>query len=224
MSFKWTKCASELIKSRSHFLAKHGLELKNCILPSLTHEDQIVIVYEEDKGKGMSDPDTRIEAEALITNTPNLGLCIITADCFPVIYYDPEEKVIALAHLGWKPAGKGLAAQVVKKMQSEFNSKPNNLKVYIGPGIHTNSYRYDKPLQQNFPEWKPYLKPIPNTNELSIDLLGFIVNQLKEVGVDESNLEISTIDTATNLNFYSHYRSKKTGEAEGRFITVVALK
>lgn len=224
MSFKWTNDVNELIKNRRRFLVKHGLELENCVLPSLIHEDKIVIVGEKDKGKGMSNPDTRIEAEALITNTPNLGLFIITADCFPVIYYDPEEKAVALAHLGWKPAGKGLAAQVVRRMQSEFNSKPNNIKVYIGPGIHTDSYRYDNPLQQNFPEWKPYLKPIPNTNEFSINLLGFVVNQLKEVGVNESNLEISTIDTALDLNFYSHYRSKKTGEAEGRFVTVVALK
>lgn len=224
MSLRWGTSVEEVVENRRTFLGKHHLRLEDCVMPSLVHADEIVVVRNEDAGKGMIDPDTCIEAEALITNSQDIGLFILTADCFPVAYYDTVQKVIALAHLGWKPAGKHLAGKVVERMQDAFGCDPRDIQVCVGPGIHPESYRYDRPHQKGLPEWIPYLKSVPETHEFSIDLLGFVTNQLRDAGIAEENLEVVGIDTAVNQNFYSHYRSKATGEAEGRFATVVALK
>ncbi len=59
--------------------------------------------------------------------------------------------------------------------------------------------------------------------QTTVDIVGYSKRQLIEAGVKEENIEVSDIDTAADSTFFSHYRSKKTGEAEGRFATVVGM-
>ena len=211
MSLKWGE-SKEVVKNRKKFLGKIGVSLEDCVTLSLMRSDGVKIVDGKNKGE-------MLEADALITTGKNVGLFMVTADCFPVIVYDPVGGVLALVHLGWQGVDKGLVAKVVRKMKG---LGADELQVIIGPGIRKESYVFDVPLaQENDPKWQPFLEKLGN-GRTAIDLVGFIKKQLVDCGVGE--IEDCGIDTVKDLNYFSHYRAVRTGEPEGRFATVAMMK
>lgn len=212
-----------VIGRRKKFLDRLGLKLDDCAVMSVKHSDDIKIVDSEDKGKGTKVLDDAVLVDALMTQEKNLGLFLLTADCLPIAFYDREKEVIALAHLGWKPTDKELAKKVVNKMSESFQSSPADILVYIGPGIHKQSYVHKNPIQKEIPKWQPFLEDLPNGDTM-VDILGFNKSQLIDAGVFEENITVDNTDTFVSDKYFSHYRSQKTGEPEGRIATVIALK
>ncbi|MEN9647471.1 MAG: hypothetical protein RLY57_275 [Candidatus Parcubacteria bacterium] len=223
MSFKWGPCA-EVIKNREVFLAPYQLKSTDMVMAQLEHGETITTVNNSDRGRGISDGESAIPCECLMTNTPQLILSMVTADCFPIALFDPKQRAISLIHLGWKPTNKKLAFKAVEQMKLRFGSNPADIQVFVGPGIRKDSYQFPLEVvtQHNLPEWKPYVSIRGNT--ANINLLGFIIDQLVSAGVLITNIQDSEIDTASNKNYYSHYRSDRTGEPEGRFVTIIMLK
>lgn len=221
MSFAYDESAL-VVARRKSFLENHGVSLEECIALTLEHDEKILLVGEKERGRGMHTHEEALCADALVTNTPQTFLFLMTGDCFPVLYHDPIQKVVAAAHLGWKPAEKRLAAQVVQKMKENFGSRSEDIKVVIGPGIHRTSYVFQDPVQKDIPFWSKYLKKLEN-GEMSIDLLSAVEDQLLEQGIQRMNLATSFVDTVTSPDYFSHYRDVRTGAKEGRFVTVVGL-
>ena len=204
-----------ILPRREAFLAKHGLRSEDCVFMDTEHEDKIVHV-------GVADKGTSISAEAFITTEKGVVLYLLTADCFPVTFYDATKHILALAHMGWKPTDKLLATKVIEEMKRAYDSNPEEIHVFIGPGIHKDSYVFTDPVQRQLPSWTPFLIELPS-GEIQIDILRYIKGQATMSGVPDENIHISQIDTATSEEYFSHYRSARSGEPEGRFATVVAL-
>ena len=203
-----------------------GAELENVVIMNVgadqTHWDTIREVTIRDSGAGGRDPKTRIVADALVTNTPGLALLLPTADCNPVIMYDPTHHALALVHLGWQSTVAGLAQKTLSFMRQAYNVDPAQLLVYFGPAIKATSYVFDAPLDQaDDLAWQPFLQKTPQG--IGIDLGGYNRQQLYEVGVKPAHVQICPVDTATSADYFSHYRSVRTGEPEGRFATVCKL-
>lgn len=222
MSFKWG-AQKEVIENREKFLRKNHSSLNDCVIMQLQHEDSILIADENMRGKGAHVPSESVVAEAVITEQKGLVLFLLTADCLPIAYYDPKKKVVALAHLGWKPTEKKLAARVVAKMVAEFGTDPHDLIVLVGPSIHKDSYVVMNPRQKESVDWRAFLEDTPS-GETKIDLVAFNRDQLLHAGVLAKNITVDARDTAQSNEFYSHYRSTRTGEPEGRFATIIGLK
>ena len=211
-----------VVANRKHFLEKCGVHMEECVSLTLEHDEKILLVGEKEKGRGMYIHEEALCADALITNVPQTFLFLMTGDCFPVIYHDPIQKVVAVAHLGWKPTEKLLAAKVVTHMCSHFGSQPEHIQVMLGPGIHPESYHFSDPIQKKNPFWTPFLRE-GEAREVHIDLVSAITSQLCDVGVLNVHLRTSEVDTATSADYFSHYRAVRRGEREGRFVTVVGL-
>jgi polyphenol oxidase len=205
--------------NRAAFFAAHGIDPAHVVVMSCEHADKIVRV-----GGETFSGATEVVCEALITNEKNLALFLLTADCYPVVFYDPVHECIGLAHLGWKPTALHLAQKVVARMGAEFGTRAEDIEVYFGPGISAESYVTPTPAQLNNPEWANFMRPhatLPNMYH--VDLLGFNTASLEFAGVLSGKIYISGIDTATNSDYFSHYRAAKNGEIEGRFATVVVM-
>jgi YfiH family protein len=213
MSVSWGPEA-EVAENRKRFLAKSALKPEDCAVMDLEHSDGIEVVKEGDGGK-------IFKVDALMTAVPGLALFLMTADCFPLAYHDPVKGVLALAHLGWKSTDLGLSGKVVERMMKEFESNPNDIRVFIGPGIHRESYLVQDPSQQNDIRWEPYLEEAMGF--MKIDLIGFNLNALTEAGVPRESISISPENTAVSPEYLSHFRAVRTGEPEGRFATIVGL-
>ena len=107
-------------------------------------------------------------------------------------------------------------------MMRTFNTDPTQTVAAIGPSIKAASYTTpDQPMQSQLPEWEPFINQ--TDSGYHVDVVGFINFTLKKAGLDQSNIFISDIDTATNPSYYSHYTSLKTGAPEGRFAAIFKL-
>ena len=81
------------------------------------------------------------EADAAVSDTPGLALVISTADCLPVLFYDPVTGAVGAAHCGWRGTVKGIAAATVQKLTERYGSDPADLRVAFGPAISKPNYQ-----------------------------------------------------------------------------------
>lgn len=87
--------------------------------------------------------------DALVTNEKNLAIAVGAADCYPVLFYDEKNKVIAAAHCGWK----GTLAKIVKNTIDEMvklGAETEHIKVAIGQGICKANYQVSEEVIQQF--------------------------------------------------------------------------
>ncbi|MBX4190670.1 polyphenol oxidase family protein [Candidatus Saccharibacteria bacterium] len=152
-------------------------------------------------------------ADGLITRRTSALLVLKAADCIPLVFYVPGQNVLALAHVGTG----GAALHLPSKMVKELNLPSDSLRVYVGPHVSQKSYHFpDKDLSDKKldPGWDKYITH--EADGIHIDLLGYVLDELKECGIKPKNIEVDDIDTGADPNYFSHRRHKITGEPNGR--------
>lgn len=145
--------------------------------------------------------------DAFVTDVQ--GVCLITAhaDCIPVQLYDPDRKVIAAVHAGWRGTALGIAAKTAELMKTRYGC--GNIRGYIGPGISECCFETDADVPEAMREafnWADeYISEGRAAGKFYVDLEGINKRQLEEAGV--RNIEVSDICTCCNENFCSHRRN-----------------
>ena len=208
----------EIVKNRKHF-SKYFPDTK-FIVANQTHSANIHIV-KESKELGWDSLETAIkDSDALITNQKNIMLTILTADCVPILLFDPIENVVAAVHAGWKGTEQKILFKTIKKMQELFNSNPQNILAGIAPSIGKCYYEVDWNVAQ-------YFEKVPNAydkkkDKYMLDLPYINKEQLLEAGLKQENIEISNVCTACEVEKYFSYR--KENGCSGRFMSMIGLK
>jgi YfiH family protein len=218
MDFRFGDEAAVLL-NRKEFLTKHGLSFADCVVMEVAHQDKIVII----DASFTRGPWRSVLAEALVTQEKNLALLLLTADCLPVVLHDPVTQTLALVHLGRQPTEKRLLSQVIYAMQNTFQVAPENIHVFLGPGIKQESYVFDSLPEGLSDEWRPFTGILPD-GKFTLDILGYNQSQMAECGVLVENIRITKTDTYQDKAYFSHRRSMQTGEPEGRGMTFVCLE
>jgi purine-nucleoside/S-methyl-5'-thioadenosine phosphorylase / adenosine deaminase len=77
----------------------------------------------------------RLEADALVTGDPGVTLGVFVADCIPALIVDARTGAVAAAHAGWRGTVAGVLPAVVRAMADEFGTRPDDLRVVLGPAI-----------------------------------------------------------------------------------------
>lgn len=133
-----------------------GVSTEWMVCSDQTHTTNVKVVTKEDAGKGLLHPKDYQDIDGLITNVP--GLCLVTyyADCVPLLFLDPVQKVIASSHSGWRGTVGHMGEITIQKMQSEFGCRPEHILAAIGPSICQDCYEVSEDViqqfQQAFPE------------------------------------------------------------------------
>jgi purine-nucleoside/S-methyl-5'-thioadenosine phosphorylase / adenosine deaminase len=126
----------EAIANRRVWADLIGIDASELVAGRQVHGTHVHVVDEQHRGLGaLRIEDAIPQTDALITRTPGLPLTIYTADCVPVLVYDPVEHALGLAHAGWRGTVGNIAGAVVAAMRAEFGSQPANLIVRLGPSI-----------------------------------------------------------------------------------------
>lgn len=115
----WTGDHPDIILKNRLLLAQIiGIPLQNFVVARQTHSANVRVVTEQDRGCGVwfDNKEALMDFDALITDTPQTVLCISTADCIPILLYDPVKHVIAAVHAGWKGTAQRIAMQTVIRM------------------------------------------------------------------------------------------------------------
>lgn len=161
------------------------------------------------------------KADSIITGKSNITIMMLFADCVPIMIYDPENNVAALAHAGWQGTVNGVVGETVKSMQEIYSCKPEDLIACIGPSICVDHYEVGKDVaeevERSFINTEQIL--IKKDGKIHLDLR--IANQivLKKRGI--KRIQNSNICTACNTSdWYSHRAEEgKTG----RFAAVITV-
>lgn len=184
----------------------------------------------------------RRKADAIITRKCGVALTMTSADCAPLLFYDPRRGVIALAHAGWRGTARGIAAATVSAMREQFGCQPQHIYAGIGPtiGACCNEVREDvlrlfsgerafetMPTEQRFRNLVRdsavfKIAELAGRRSLRLDMWETIRNQLLLSGVQPAHIEVSGICTSCQKEHFYSYRAEH-GQT-GRFPSILALR
>jgi len=195
---------------------KFRVEKKQLILMNQTHSNKVEIIESE---KILE----KFNCDAMLTKNNNIALCVLTADCVPILLYEKSKKIIGCIHAGWKGTVNGIIENTLKKLK-EMNGAAEKLIVSIGPCISQKSYEVKNDFYSELTKISEdnnqfFLKNDKNT--FNFDLRGFVNKKFKDSGI--SQIENISVDTfAIKNEYFSHRRAKKLGEDDyGRCISVI---
>jgi YfiH family protein len=197
-------------------MGEHGI--KDLVVFKQVHSTTVVTLTERPRGV--------VEADAMVTNRPDLLLGILTADCSPVLLADPQAGIVGGAHAGWKGAAGGIVRATVSAMVA-LGAEPKNIRAVIGPTISGPNYEVG-------PETAAQIVALDKsaTAHLGIpqgktrehfDIPGLLTEQLFGAGVGL----VSDLDMCTYANpdrFFSHRYATHHGTTTGRQIAIIGLK
>ncbi len=167
----------------------------------------------------------RFIGDGIITSQKKLALCILSADCAPILFYDPKKVLIGAAHAGWKGAYKKIAKKMTKYFIKK-GSEINDIKVVIGPCISKKNYEVKIDFKKKFLKLNKINKIhfFNKNNKIYFSLNEYLKAELVNLGL--KNIEIINMDTYNpRNNFFSARRSlKKKFMDYGRNISVIMIK
>ncbi len=186
------------------------------------HGDQVVVFNGEDWQAGDL---WRQAGDALVTNVQGYALSVFTADCLPILLFDPIQQVIGIIHAGWRGTAKRISQKTIEKMQEVFHSRSENIQAALGPCIRACCYQVDDPVKETFDEnglpWESVATPLQNGKWL-LDLQQANGYLLEGVGLRKE--KICRLDFCTfcqSGQFFSYRREQQT---QGRQMNFIALK
>ena len=164
-----------------------------------------------------------IYSDAMITRLKGIALCVVTADCAPILIYDKKSKIIGCIHAGWKGAFKGIIKNTIKKIK-KLNPK-NRLYASVGPCIGKKSYEVDFLFYKKFVKKSKkntlYFSNKKNGKKL-FNLRKFVEDKLSELNVKVDHVDHDTY--VEKKNFYSYRRSSQLMERDyGRCLSSISL-
>jgi len=110
-----------VLKNRERLAIALGIPLNNFTTAKQVHDSNVEIITEALRGRGAVNFDTTVYAtDAMVTDTPNICLTVLQADCVPLLFFDLKKKAIGVAHAGWKGTVRVVAQNTVKVLKEKF--------------------------------------------------------------------------------------------------------
>lgn len=172
-------------------------------------------------------PDNRRpQADALVTARRGLALGVLTADCAPVLFAEPEAGVIAAAHAGWRGALAGIVEAALVAMEG-LGASRQLICAGVGPCIGQGAYEVGPEFEAEFLEHDRdsamfFARPDHGMRP-RFDLSGYVVHRLRQAGVAHAGRLAACCYTRQD-DFFSYRRSRLSGETDyGRQISAIVL-
>ena len=189
------------------------------------HQDRIAVIDRPDY--------TREELEgydAFVTDLPNVAIGVRTADCVPVLLYDPARRVIAAVHSGWKGTVLQIVRKTIRKLEQLYRCQAADLRAAIGPSIGPDSFQVGEEVAEHFKKAGFPMDVIwsfhgpgdgsPMSGGHHIDLWEANRWLLVQSGVKPGNIQLASVDTYTSPSLYS---ARREGVQCGRIINAIKL-
>ena len=168
----------------------------------------------------------RPEGDAMVTAVPGLALCILTADCVPLLFADAKAGVVGAAHAGWKGALSGVIEATLNAMET-LGADRSDITAAIGPASQQDSYEGGPEFRDTWvgeKEWTDRFFRAGSGDRLQFDLTGYVQTRLLREGVGAvDNLGHDTC--AMEETYFSNRRRNHRGEDDyGRNGSVIMLE
>lgn len=169
--------------------------------------------------------DSRPPADGIVTREPALAIAVATADCGPVLFADPQARIIGAAHAGWRGALSGVVEATIAAME-KLGAERSRIAAAVGPMISQRNYEVGDELVAQFTQadaGNARFFAAGRAGHAQFDLPGFIAARLARAGITQvENLAVCTY--ADPRLFYSFRRTTHRAEPDyGRHVNAIAL-
>ena len=209
LSFSVDDLEENVLKNRETFFSLLGLSPEKAAFQKQVHSDKIVYI---------TNPGNTGESDAMITNIPEIALCISTADCTAVLIYDSKQKIIAAVHSGWRGTHKKITEKTVRKLKNDYHCNPDDLFVFLGPSISQVNYEVGKEVAELFDV--KYLSR--DGNRYLLDVSSANYDMLIDEGIPANQIEKSSLCSFEYYELFHSYR--RDGKQSGRALGVIAMR
>lgn len=166
------------------------------------------------------------QADAVVSATPGVICGALSADCAPILFADPDARVVAAAHAGWKGALTGVAEAAIARMEG-LGARRDNIRASVGPCIGPHSYEVGLEFAHRFLQadraYAKFFHSGVTDEKRMFDLPGFVLARLKAAGIRKCEW-IGRDTCAEGDLFFSNRRAFKQGEPDyGRLLSAIVL-
>jgi len=197
--------AADVAANRARLAEVLGLPVERFVWMEQLHTNTVTLV------DGPS--ATPVEAtDALVTRQKDLALCVLVADCTPVLLSDYTTGVIGAAHAGRMGARNGIVKNTVEAMV-ELGAEPSRIQVLLGPAAAGESYEVPEGMALDVEKHLPGSRTRTKKGTPGVDVRAGLVRQLLSLGV--THIDADPRDTITDKDFFSHRREGVTGRQAG---------
>ncbi len=201
-----------------------GVDSLKCALVSQVHGDR-VFKFEPEEGvdERVFDGLPGVEADAIVTASPGATVGVLTADCLPVLLYDPVTGAVGAVHAGWRGTHERIVQKAIEVMVKEYGSRTDDIKAALGPSIGVCCYTvqeefYDKFCSAFGESAKAFFyfsadeagTALLEDRRLAFDLKGANRTQLLDSGIATGNIDVSGECTCCNRELFFSYRRDVT--------------
>ncbi|ADV43427.1 peptidoglycan editing factor PgeF [Bacteroides helcogenes] len=218
-----TECVSRNQELLCEGLPQRPVEL---VIPYQTHGNRILVIGSEYLS---ASPQRRLAmlqgTDSLVTFERGYCLCISTADCIPILLYDPKHQAIAAVHAGWRGTANCILGHTLAKMRALCHTDGKDVIACIGPGISLASFEVGDEVYETFREsgfqmdyiskWKQ------ETHKYHIDLWAANRLQLLDFGVPSTQVE--TAEICTFMQHEDFFSARRLGIKSGRILSGIMI-
>ncbi|PIR94378.1 peptidoglycan editing factor PgeF [Candidatus Falkowbacteria bacterium CG10_big_fil_rev_8_21_14_0_10_39_11] len=214
LSFKWT--GGDVVKNRQYFFSSLNINLEQMVAVDQIHGNHVVVVGSGDMGAGAWEKDWLRGYDGLVTKETGVALVVESADCVPIMFYDPRVGIVGAAHAGWRGVVSNISEKMVEHM-NELGSDKAKILVEIGPHIGSCCFEIREDILNQFEAYPDCVQM--NSSLIRVDLTKIIKKQLIGAGIEVSNVGGQKHCTRCEHNFYS-YRQSNTN-LDGAMLSVI---
>ena len=226
LSFSVEDAKENVLENFRRIGERFGKTPEDFVLSKQSHETKVLKVGTKDRGKGITKDRDYEGIDALITDEEGIILSCFSADCVPILFYDPIHKAVGACHSGWRGTKGKILQNVVEEMRKHFSSNPAEILIAIGPSICKEQYVVSEDLALSFLEDYPDLgedtaSPIQriSKDKFQLDLWDLNRRIALDSGIKEEHISISGYCTMENPElFFSHRYSQGKRGLQGAFI------
>jgi polyphenol oxidase len=208
LSYRVGDNAAHVKRNRKKFFDKLGINENSVSYQRQTHSVN---------SNYITNPLFCENSDALYTDKKENFLAVSIADCIPVFIYEPQKKVVAAIHSGWKGTLNKITTVTIDKLINEFSIDIRKTLAFIGPGISVVNFEVGKDVSDLF-DGNVKMKL---NGKYFIDLKKHNYLQLVNLGFDERNIEVSDFCTYKEKDLFHSYRRDK--DKSGRMLGVIGI-
>lgn len=216
-----------VLENRSQLTSALNIDSKNIYLPYQIHKDKIGIVDDSFLSKSEDEKTDILNGiDAIITNKKDICIGVTTADCVPILIFDPTNNVLAAVHAGWRGTTAKIIVKTITKMQEGYSSKSDELIVGIAPSITQKYFEVGEEVVNEFIEAGFPVNDIGYRDSISkkmhLDLQTANKFLMLEAGVLAQNIEISGLCTYSSPQLF--FSARRQTINSGRMVTGGVLR
>ncbi|MCB9267837.1 MAG: peptidoglycan editing factor PgeF [Lewinellaceae bacterium] len=197
-------------ENRRRFLAALNIHSEQLATSHQVHGKAVLLARQPGHHEGY---------DALITDQKGIFVAVGTADCTPILIYDPVREAVAAIHAGWRGTAQQVAKEALQAMQREFGTRPQDCYAYVGTCIDQENYEVDENVARHFDAAQK--REDSERGKWFVSLKEANKAQLLETGIPEEQIEVSPYSTWThNEDYFSH---RKESGTTGRMLAVIGM-